>query len=113
MTKTEKKIDNNLCKVLTDVCETAKDEIQGFQWLTHQVNYANFPTSLKLTCVFESNADIAQLTTSKQDLRLYALLTQALMSMDVKLKNPNKQIKFDSEENCARDNGGNWTKRLA
>ena len=113
MTKTEKKIDNNLCKILTDVCETAKDEIQGFQWLTHQVNYTNFPASLKLTCVFDSNADIAQLTASKQDLRLQGLLTQALMSMDVKIKNPNKQIKFDSEENCARDNGGNWTKRLA
>ncbi|GIC76473.1 Fis family transcriptional regulator [Moritella sp. F3] len=113
MTKTEKKIDNNLCKVLTDVCETAKDEIQGFQWLTHQVNYANFPASLKLICVFDSNADIAQLAVSKQDLRLKALLTQALISMEVKLKNPNKQIKFDSEENCGRDNGGNWTKRLA
>jgi hypothetical protein len=53
------------------------------------------------------------LKASKQDLRLQGLLTQALMSMDVKIKNPNKQIKFDSEENCACDNGGNWTKRLA
>jgi len=112
MTKTEKKIDNNLCKILTDVCETAKDEIQGFQWLTHQVNYNNFPETLKLTCVFDSNADIAALMTSKQDVRLQTLLTQALLSMDVKLKKSNKHIKFDSEENCNRDHGGNWDKRL-
>ena len=112
MTKTEKKIDNNLRKVLTNVCDDAKDEIQGFQWLTHSVNYANFPASLKLICVFESNADIAQLTTSKQDLRLHGLLTQALSSIGVKLKNISKQVKLDSEENCTRDNAGNWAKRL-
>lgn len=112
MTKTEKQIDNNLCKVLTDVCEIAKDEIQGFQWLTHTVNYANFPASLKLTCVFATNADIAQLTASQQDLRLQGLLTQALNAVDVKLKNINKQVQFDSEENCMRDNAGNWNKRL-
>jgi len=112
MTKTEKKIDNNLRKVLTDVCEEAKDEFQGFQWLTHTVNYANFPASLKLTCVFETNADIAQLTASKQEQRLYELLTQALNAVGVKLKNINKQVRFDSEENCSRENAGNWAKRL-
>lgn len=113
MTKTEKKIDNNLCKVLTNVCEDVKDDLQGFQWLTHTVNYANFPASLKIICVFSTNADIAQLTTSKQDLRLQGLLSQALNAVDVKLKNISKQVKFDSEENCTRDNAGNWTKRLA
>ncbi|MCJ8349431.1 Fis family transcriptional regulator [Moritella sp.] len=112
MTKTEKKIDNNLCKVLTVVCEEAKDEIQGFQWLTHTVNYANFPTSLKITCVFDSNADIAKLMASKQDQRLQGLVTQALNAVDVKLKNISKQVQFDSEENCTRDNAGNWAKRL-
>ncbi|KXO09882.1 hypothetical protein AKG98_978 [Moritella sp. JT01] len=112
MTKTEKKIDNTLCKVLTGVCEDAKDEIQGFQWLTHTVNYNNFPASLKITCVFDSNADIAQLTASQQDQRLHGLLTQALNAVDVRLKNINKQVKFDSEENCTRDNAGNWAKRL-
>ena len=112
MTKTEKKIDNTLCKVLTCVCEDAKDEIQGFQWLTHTVNYANFPASLKIICVFDNNADIAQLTASKQDQHLHELLAQALNAVDVRLKNINKQVKFDSEENCTRDNAGNWAKRL-
>lgn len=113
MTKTEKKIDNNLRKILTNVCEDAKDEIHGFQWLTHTVNYSNFPASLKLICVFATNTDIALLTASKQDQRLQVLLTQALSAIDVKLKNISKQVKFDSEENCARDNAGNWAKRLS
>jgi len=112
MTKTEKKIDNNIRNVLIGACEDAKEQFQGFQWLTHSVNYNNFPGSLKLTCVFESNADIAQLIASKQDGHLQGLLIQALNLIDVKLKNINKQVLFDSEENCARDNAGNWAKRL-
>jgi len=52
------------------------------------------------------------LTASQQDQRLHGLLTQALNAVDVRLKNINKQVKFDSEENCIRDNAGNWAKRL-
>ena len=39
MRKTDKKIDNNLRIVLTEVCEIALKEVTGFQWLTHLVDY--------------------------------------------------------------------------
>ena len=43
--KTDKKIENQLILVLTAVCETALKEIDGFQWLTHLVEYTDFPNS--------------------------------------------------------------------
>ncbi|MGK0307021.1 MAG: hypothetical protein ACI8UG_002783, partial [Gammaproteobacteria bacterium] len=46
MNKTVKKLDNNVIKALTIVCENAKQDIVGFEWLTHSANYANFPGSL-------------------------------------------------------------------
>ena len=55
MRKSDKKLDNQLRLVLTDVCETALKEVEGFQWLTHVVNYSNFPQSLRVVCVFDTN----------------------------------------------------------
>ena len=52
--KTQKKIDNNIRLALTDACEQLLDTIPGFQWLTHQANYSNFPASLLITCVFDT-----------------------------------------------------------
>ena len=51
MRKTDKKMDNQLRHVLTEVCEVALKDINGFQWLTHVVNYSNFPKSLQVVCV--------------------------------------------------------------
>jgi len=48
MRKTDKKLDNQLIKLLTEVCETALEDFSGFQWLTHIVDYSNFPKSLKV-----------------------------------------------------------------
>jgi len=54
MKKTDKKMDNHIRRVLTDVCETSLTDISGFAWLTHTVNYAQFPQSLKVICVFDT-----------------------------------------------------------
>ncbi|HCC80946.1 MAG TPA: Fis family transcriptional regulator, partial [Methylophaga sp.] len=43
MRKTDKKIDNELRLKLTDVCEQGLKNIAGFQWLTHLVNYDDYP----------------------------------------------------------------------
>ena len=55
MRKTDKKIDNNIRNVLNKVCEQALIEVNGFVWLTHQVNYDKFPASLSVICVFDLN----------------------------------------------------------
>ncbi|RUO72187.1 hypothetical protein CWI80_10335 [Pseudidiomarina sediminum] len=53
MRKSDKKIDNEIIRRLTKVCETMKARLSGFVWLTHEVNYQRFPESLLVTLVFD------------------------------------------------------------
>ncbi|WP_299773040.1 Fis family transcriptional regulator [uncultured Pseudoteredinibacter sp.] len=106
--KTEKKIDNNIRQALTVACDHFLEDIPGFQWLTHQVNYTNYPASLLITCVFDTmenskNADIAS---------IQKLVLTKLLKIGVKLKSPERQIIFDSEEACTMENAGQWAERL-
>lgn len=114
MRKTDKKIDNQLRLVLTDACEAALKEIDGFQWLTHRVNYSNFPKSLKIICVFETNEQLANFTSnSKSSKKLFTALIQTkLNETAVNFKNVTEHILYDTEENCATDHHGNWADRL-
>ena len=50
------RIERALVATLTEACETAKSEIPGFEWLTHTVNYADFPQSLIITWIFDTRA---------------------------------------------------------
>ncbi|RUO20128.1 hypothetical protein [Aliidiomarina haloalkalitolerans] len=52
MRKSDKKLENEIIRRLTDVCETMKPQLTGFVWLTHEVNYQRFPASLVVTLVF-------------------------------------------------------------
>ncbi|MGM0526586.1 MAG: hypothetical protein ACQEQ8_10405 [Pseudomonadota bacterium] len=55
MRKTDKKLERAIIRELTQVCEAAKFEHEGFIWLTHEVDYQRFPQSLKVTLVFKEN----------------------------------------------------------
>jgi len=106
--KTEKKIDNNVRLALTSACETFLEDIPGFQWLSHQANYTNFPASLLITCIFntptsQGNAD---------EKAIHKLIQTKLLKIGVKIKAPKQQIIFDSEEACEHENGGNWPERF-
>jgi len=114
MRKTDKKIDNQLRLVLTDVCETALKEIDGFQWLTHRVNYSNFPKSLQIICVFDTNEQLANFTSNSNSNKksFTSLIQMKLNEIGVKFKNVADHILYDTEENCAKDHHGNWANRL-
>jgi len=111
MRKTDKKIDNQLRFVLTDVCEVALKEIDGFQWLTHLVNYSHFPKSLKIVCVFDTNENLSSFM-SKQQKKLTSLVQVKLHEVDIEVKNVFEQIFYDTEENCKKENNGKWADRL-
>ena len=64
--KTQKKIDNNVRKALTAACEDCLKDVPGFQWLTHQANYTNFPASLFVTCVFDTDEQLEVQLTADQ-----------------------------------------------
>ncbi|MGM7319143.1 hypothetical protein [Idiomarina sp. ST10R2A5] len=55
MRKTDKKLEREIIRELTQVCEAAKFEYEGFIWLTHEVDYQRFPQSLKVTLVFNES----------------------------------------------------------
>jgi hypothetical protein len=96
--KTQKKIDNNIRLALTDSCEQFLEGIAGFQWLTHQADYANFPASLLITCVFDTNKSQQQAFQNGNSSRMQNLIQAKLLKAGVKLKSPKQQIIFENEE---------------
>ena len=112
MRKTDKKIDNQLRLVLTDVCEIALKEIHGFLWLTHLVNYSNFPKSLKVVCVFDTNENLFSFMSKDSKNELASLIQVKLDDVDVKVKNVSEHILYDTEENCEKEHNGKWSVRL-
>ena len=112
MKKSDKKLEHSLCVSLTQVCDIALDTVPGFEWITHLANYKQFPQSLSIICIFNTDAALQQALQSKQDVFLHSLIQDKLNAAGIKLKHLNKHIRFDSEQACARDNQGNWAKRL-
>lgn len=107
------RIERRLVSTLTEACETAKAEIIGFAWLTHEVDYADFPASLRVVWIFDTQIHKDQAVASGQRDRMIELTAQALDAADVVVGNVSARVQFDSEEQCQRANGGNWQQRLA
>jgi hypothetical protein len=113
LNKASQKIDNNICKALTIACESALHEVSGFSWLTHRANYTNFPASLVITCVFETEAEIEEMKRQEKDDLLRNAILKQLVKVGVVLKKAKQQIHFDSEEACLQHDQGKWPQRLA
>ena len=94
MKKTDKKVENKLRKALTKVCDFSLENIEGYQWISHQVNYSAFPDSLMISCAFASQVDIDNLKYSKQDLILNKKIGAELASINIKLNSIGKQITY-------------------
>lgn len=113
LSKTNQKIDNNVCKALTIACESSLHEVAGFVWLTHRANYTNFPGSLVITCVFNTDEEIDAMKALQQDKIMIATIQKQLLKVGVVVKNINKSVRFDSEQACQEYHGGQWADRLA
>lgn len=112
MRKSDKKIDNQLRLLLTEVCEVALKDIRGFQWLTHLVSYSNFPQSLKVVCVFDTNKDLECYLQSDNKHKLASLVQTKFKDINISLKSITSHIRYDTEENCDSQHDGNWANRL-
>jgi len=111
--KTQKKIDNNIRLALTAACEQTLEDVDGFKWLTHQVDFTNFPASLLITCIFDTQASL-DIAVNNNDTQILQKLVQAkLLKAGIRLKSLSQQVIFDSEEACERDHDGNWQMRLS
>lgn len=112
MTRTDKKREQGICRVLTHVCEQQLKSISGFEWLTHTVDYRRFPDSLNIVCVFDSLESLGQCYSLGQDKAMRASIASALAGIDIILPQTNTRIGFDTEEACTLEHKGNWQKRL-
>ncbi|MCU1749810.1 hypothetical protein [Pseudomonas sp. 6D_7.1_Bac1] len=107
------RIERRLVATLTEACETAKAEMTGFSWLTHEVDYTAFPASLRVTWVFDTLANKSQALASGQGERMVALTAVAFSEADILVSPVSAHVQFDTEEECQRVNAGNWQQRLA
>lgn len=108
MKKIEKKLDKELVRVLTAACETAKVMFPGFQWLTHFADYRSFPESLQVLCVFDSHTNLRG--TDKD--AFYQHIQTHLKDMGLYIRHMQKQVLFDTEEDCEIEQGGDWQHRF-
>jgi hypothetical protein len=99
MKKSDKKIENTLRVALTQACEQALHEVDGFKWLTHKISnsdysQAGFPASLSVECTFETNEAWAGAQLSGQDVLLRQLITTKLANAGIDIKTPQRQVLF-------------------
>ncbi len=113
MRKTDKKLDNALRLLLTDVCEQALKDIHGFEWLTHLVNYHHFPNSLRIICIFDTNENLDTYLQSDKHDRLLLLIESELKKQDIRLKCLSDHVSYDTEENCTLQHNAHWPTRLS
>lgn len=106
-------IERQLVASLTRACETAKSEITGFQWLTHEAEHHAFPASLQIIWVFDTRENLTRALETGLGKRMYQLSAEALKEAEVALDTVEAHVRFDTEEECARVHGGDWQSRLA
>lgn len=112
LSKTQKKTDDNIRQALNEACNQLLDEYLGFSWLTHQVDYTNFPASLIVTCIFESRAQQEHIIKSQQEQGIWKIIQGKLIKVGIKVPRPAFQIRWDNEEDCVNIHDGNWKNRL-
>lgn len=99
MRKSDKKIENQIRNVLTDVCEDTLKGYDGFLWVTHTVNFSSFPQSLKIVCVFGTNQDRANFLVGEGKQYVSTTIKKAFNQVGVQLKNVDKQISYEIKGN--------------
>ncbi|OLU26427.1 hypothetical protein BVH03_16240 [Pseudomonas sp. PA15(2017)] len=91
-------IERELIRTLTDACETAKSEIVGFQWLTHEVDYERFPESLIVTWVFDTETNKASTLASADKARVLALTLAAFEEVGISVTRITDHVTFFVEQ---------------
>ena len=93
---------------LNGVCDIAQDQYQGFEWLTHFVNFDSFPDSLSIVCIYDTNENLSQSHTDD----LLGLIKAKLAAVDININKIRKHVRFDTQENCEIEHKGKWNKRF-
>jgi len=109
----QQQIERQLIASLTDACETAKAEIPGFIWLTHDNGNHEFPAGLRVTWIFDTQANLDRALANGDDQRMRALTRVALEQTNIDSQLISTCLQYDSEEACRKAQNGDWLARLA
>ena len=113
MNRNDKKTESALVKALNGVCESLKDEQNGFVWLTHFVDYANYPQSLKIVFVFDTNQHLIEAKNHTLFDSVFKLCESHLKRESIHIKRIDKTVCFDTEENGADFNNLKWCRKYS
>lgn len=91
-------VERELIRTLTTACETAKSEIVGFQWLTHEVDFERFPQSLRVTWMFDSEASRARALASPDKARMLELTQAAFDEVGISISSIAEHVAFSVEQ---------------
>ena len=61
-----------------------KQQVQGFQWFTHLVNYNQFPETLLIICIFDTKAELEQARQQIQDQLIVSLIKNELTQINIR-----------------------------
>jgi arylamine N-acetyltransferase len=98
MRKSDKKIDNQIRHVLTDFCENTLKQFDGFNWITHTVNYSNFPQSLHITVVFQDSNSLLLFKQNHQH-KIENQLSDLLNSTGINIRLIKHLVSYDTINN--------------
>jgi hypothetical protein len=113
MKKSSKKLENILRIGLTDICENNLKGINGFQWLTHLVDYDRFPESLNIVLIFDKPHQVSSFYNSAERVVIEKNIGMLMQQHQIKIKSLRQLILYDNERDCAAQHNGDWVKRLA
>lgn len=94
----QNRMERQLVAALTKACEVAKAEILGFEWLTHGNGNQAFPAGLRVTWIFDTQANLERALANGEDQRMLTLTEASLEEVDIDPKNIPKCLQFDGEE---------------
>ncbi|MFN3771101.1 MAG: hypothetical protein ACK4TD_22240 [Ectopseudomonas guguanensis] len=98
-------IERELIRALITACETAKSEIVGFQWLTHEVDYERFPQSLRVTWMFDSEASRAHALACSDKARMLELTQAAFDEVGISVASIAEHVAFSVERQARGKRG--------
>ena len=113
MRKSDKKTEKTLVDALREACEQLLEGVEGFIWLTHFCDHSDFPASLTIVCVFDSNENLTRMLQTDEGSGLIALLNQRLGLAGIEIHDIKAHIQFDTEQACQEEHNGKWKLRFS
>ncbi len=113
MKKDDKKAEKKIVRALSKVCDTLTAELEGFCWLTHFVDYANVPQSLRIVVVFDTELALSKAQGEGLQETAFALVGSQLEKCDIFIADRVKSILFDTEEKGADVDSTRWCRKHA